>query len=151
MILVRAVDYATVLAGLLDLPAFTLATLGDVVPIKSPYTPEIGLLLGDIELADFTPVGDLQITQSAVPNASVDPETGDPMLTVVPPVGGWYWETADAVNLPQLIYGYAVINAAGDTLVAVTDPLPDPITLEAAGESLNAGILTFRLPLNSIV
>jgi len=151
MILVQSAAYQTILAGLLDLPAFTLATLGNVVPLKSSYTPAIGLLFGDIDVADFTPVGTIPLVQSAVPNASIDPSTGDPMLTVVPPAGGWYWETADAVNLPQLIYGYAILNAAGDTLIAVTEPLDDPLELAGAGESLNAGILTFRLPLGSVV
>lgn len=134
---------SAMVAGILDMAAFTLATLGKVVPIKAPYTYTPNLVLADLTLADFD--GSTPIAQDAVPSTYTDPLTGDSVIALTAPAGGFQWVTSGVTNLPQTIYGYALTDAAGTTLVAVTDPLTTPIPLTATGQGIDAGELGFRV------
>jgi len=77
----------------------------------------------------------------------VDPETGEYVVQLLEPVGGWHWQATDAVNLPQTIYGWAVTDHTdGDTYGS--DLFDTPIILTASGQGLNIGTVQFRLPGN---
>lgn len=108
-----------------------------LVLIKEAFTPSENLVLGSLTLADFTgstPIAGVAGNQQT----GIDPATGDQIVTIRPPVGGYRWITADAVNLPQTIFGYALVNNAASVLLAV-ETLPTPLTLQGAGEEISLG------------
>jgi len=147
MIPIRAL-YSAMADGFIGYVSFLTATLGKVVPLKQPYTPGPDLTFAGITVANFT--GSTALTQDDEPTYYIDPGTGDLIVNLVEPAGGWQWVTSDTVNLPQVIHGYALLNAAGNAVVAVTEPLADPITLDGALQGIDAGPLTFRIPLGSV-
>jgi len=134
--------------GFVGAAVFLTATLGKVVPLKAAYTPGLDLVFADLSLANFD--GSTGLTQDDEPVIYTDPGTGDIIVNLVEPAGGWEWVTSGVTNLPQTIYGYALLNAAGNAVLAVTEPLASPITLNAAGQGIDAGSLTFRIPVGSI-
>jgi hypothetical protein len=129
------------LGELLAADATTLAPPANanvVALIKANFAPTENLVIGDLTLADFTGSTPLACGLGTQP-AGVDPITGDQVIDLKDPVGGWRWETTNTANLPQTIYGYAL---ATDSLVALlaVQLLPTPITLQAAGEAINLGV-----------
>jgi len=141
--------YQAMAAGIAAMAPFQVATLGIVRPIRSPYTPGIDLEFADLDLSDFDV--STALVQDAVPVIYSDPATGDIIINLEEPAGGWQWITTALTNLPQQVWGYALLNAAGNSLVAVTEPLVDPLTLSAVGEGIDAGPLTFRVPVGGVV
>jgi len=111
--------------------------------ISEPFTPTPQLELGDITEADFGGYARIALS-GGVLNVSTDPLTGDNILTIVPPAGGWYWETTSTANLPQTIYGWFILSDDTVTLFG-TDVLADTTTLTASGESVGLGQLALRL------
>jgi len=143
-----AAYYAGLPTGFIGQAPFLTATLGKVVPLKAAYTPGLTLLFAGITPSDFD--GSTAIVQDDEPVVYTDPGTGDYIVNLVEPAGGWQWEVSGVTNLPQQVFGYGLLNAAGNALVAVTPPLAAPITLNAVGQGIDAGSLTFRIPLGVI-
>lgn len=137
-----------IVAGILDMAVFTLATLGKLVPLKAPYTYTPGMALADVTVSDFD--GSTPIVQSAVPSTYSDPLTDDEIIALTGPAGGFQWVTSGTTNLPQTVYGYALTDAGGTTLLAVTDPLTTPIPLTAVGQGIDAGDVGFRVTLSGL-
>jgi hypothetical protein len=109
--------------------------------VKDPFVAEETLVAADLTYADFdggTPK-DVGLNDQLV---GIDPVTGDQRVTLIEPVGGWRWETSGVTNLPQTIYGFALRDAAGTTLLAV-ETLATPITLTEAGQEINLGTVKF--------
>jgi len=110
--------------------------------VKEPIVPGPGLAYGDLVFADFdgyaakTPVAGVQ-------PESVDPSNGDAILSIVPPAGGWRWETTGLTNLPQTIYGFALYNTAGTVLYAA-EALAVPVELNGLNQSVNLPEVAMR-------
>lgn len=123
----------------------TLAPAGaanKIALIAGPVTPDENLVVGDIDLASFdgsTPIAGATGTQQA----GIDPVTGDQIVTIKEPAGGWRWESTGVTNLPQTIYGFALLDATLAELLAI-GMLPVPVTITAAGQEINIGTATFR-------
>lgn len=72
---------------------------------------------------------------------SDDPATGNRVLTITPPLGGWRWESTGLTNLPQTINGYVVMLGAatialtGGTMLACKR-LDTAITITAADQAV---------------
>lgn len=131
------------LGTLLAAQSTTLAPAVDankIALVKNDVTPVETLAIGDLELANFT--GSTPIAGSTgAQQTGIDPITGQQRITIKDPVGGYRWVTGDAVGLPQTIFGYALINNAGDTLLGY-GLLPEAVELQAAGEEINLGSVT---------
>lgn len=111
------------------------------------FVPTPQLELGDITEASFT--GYARVTMNGnVLNVSKDPLTGDNILTVVPPVGGWYWEVTGGTGLPKTIYGWFLLSDDTVTLFG-SDLLEEPVTLTASGQSVALGQIKLRLPVGN--
>lgn len=93
---------ATLLAG----DTTTLAAVGlvNVHLAKAPFTPGPVLVPGDFTEADFDGYAALAV-DSATAQVFTDPSTGDKIIQLDEPAGGWHWETTGVTNLPQTIYG----------------------------------------------
>lgn len=140
--------YDAMAAGGLTIDGLDAALLGGVRALKAPYTPSLDMVIGDVTLANF--VTSTNLTQSAQANVSIDPATGDRILVLKPPAGGWVWYVTAGTNLPQTIYGFILMNAALSGLVAVSEPLETPVELTAIGQYVDAGELSFRIPMGSV-
>jgi len=105
--------------------------------IAAAFTPDEGLEEGDLTYASFdgsTPITGVVGTQQA----GVDPATLDQIVTIKEPAGGWRWESTGVTNLPQTIYGFALLDNALAVLLAVAS-LDEPVTITAAGQEINLG------------
>jgi len=105
----------------------------EIALVREPFSPGLALVYGDLTLANFT--GSSQKTWD--PGLwAFDPATG--LITFYPttPAGGYQWETADTVNLPQTIYGYALLDQDSTTLY-FSELLATPLELTAANQLIS--------------
>ena len=113
--------------------------------IMEPFTPEENMVATDITLADFdgsTPIPGSTGAQLV----AVDPSTSQQLITIKEPLGGWRWTTTGTNNLPQTIYGFALLSEDLATLLALA-VLDTPVALTAVGQQIDIGraTLTFVL------
>jgi hypothetical protein len=123
---------------LLAADADTLAPAADankIALVKAPFTPNEGLKLTDITLADFDGSTPIAVGVGTQPEG-LDPNTSNAIITLKPPAGGWRFETTGDTNLPQTIYGFVLVNNAGDELYAA-DTLPSPEQLTDVNQVIN--------------
>lgn len=126
-----------------DIPTLAPATANKIALVIANFVPTETLVVGDLTLADFdgaTPIAGATGAQQA----GVDPATGEQLVTIKPPAGGYRWETTGVTNLPQTVYGYALLDNAGTGLLA-TALLPTPVTLDAVGQEINIGEVTIAI------
>lgn len=139
------------LGELLAADATTLAPVAaanKIALVMAAFVPSETLVIGDLTLATFDgstakagAVGTQQVGNS--------PATGDQIITITEPIGGWRWETTGTTNLPQTIFGYALINDAANALFG-TALLDEPLTLQETGQEINLGAVQMTLVLEPI-
>jgi len=144
-------DLVERMADLLGADTVTLAAPTTFVEIhlaKAPFTPTATLVIGDIEEADFD--GYLPLSAaSAATQVFTDPATGDVMIQVREPSGGWNFQTSGVTNLPQTIYGFVLTDAAG-AVVHGSELLDVPVVLDGAGQGFDVPNVNFRLMLGAM-
>jgi len=113
--------------------------------IKDAFTPSPSLVKADVVMADFTDSDPKDLNETTA-KFGIDPITGDWLLVLTPPAGGWIWATPDTVNLPQTIYGWCLLNTAGTVLLG-SDLIDPPVAVTAALDVVDLGSLVMRLPL----
>lgn len=134
------------LGELLAADATTLApatNANKVALIASPFTPSENLVIGDLTLATFTgstPLAGATGTQQV----GVSPSTGDQIITIKDPAGGYRWECTATPTAPETIYGFALMDNAGAVLLAV-EAFDTPITISASGEEINLGTVKMTM------
>lgn len=115
-----------------------------VALVAAPFVPGAGLLVGSLVLASFTG-STPKANTTAVMLKYTDPATTEWLIEVPPPVGGWHWQVVTNVtNLPQTIYGYALLDSTGAILYG-TALLPAPRLLTAIGQGIDLPPVNFRL------
>lgn len=141
--MVPMVDLRLSLGSTLAADAGTLAPPTDankVALIMEAFTPGENLVVADLTLATFATSTPL-LAGTGTQQEGIDPQTGAQIITIKPPAGGWYWETTAGTNLPQTIYGYALLTNDLSTLLAVA-ALPTPINLTETNQEINLPPLT---------
>lgn len=139
------------MADLLGADTVTLAAPTTFVEIhlsQTPFTPTPTVVPGDITPATFDGYAPLS-AGSAATQVFVDPATGDVMLQMVEPLGGWTFQTSGVTNLPQTIYGWILTDAAG-AVAHGSQLLDDPVTLDGVGQGFSVPRVGFRLPNGSL-
>lgn len=137
---------------LLAADATTLAPVANgnkVALVMDAFTPSETLTIGELTMATFTGATPLTAGVGAQPEG-LDPNTNDAIITIPPPAGGWRWETTDAVNLPQTIHGYCLLDNALAVLFAA-ELLSSPITLNGANQVIQLPAVTLTQKAGSIV
>ena len=125
----------TVLAAALFLQVFL---------VKASFVPGRNLTVGSLTPADFAG-STAKANTSATLLKYTDPLTGEWIIEVPPPVGGWHWQTTSGVtNLPQTIYGWGCMDSTGAILYG-TALLPAPLLLNANAQGIDVPNVTFRL------
>lgn len=140
------------MAALLGADTGTLAAgtpFVEVALVKAPFTPGPDLVLADLTLADFDGYAALHAA-SAATQVFKDPATGENIIQVREPAGGWHWATTGVTNLPQTIHGFALLDPTGATVYGA-ELLDAPVVLTASGQGVDIPEARFRLnaqPLN---
>jgi len=132
-------------ATLLAADTTTLAQVGlvNVHLAKEPFTPGPDLVLGDLVEADFDGYGALAV-DSAAAQVFVDPITGDQVIQLDEPAGGWTWETTGVTNLPQTIHGAYLTNSANNVVYGA-ELLDEQPELNASGQGFSLPYVRFRV------
>jgi hypothetical protein len=115
----------------------------EMVLLMADFAPAPNLVIGDLTLATFDGSGALSCAAGA-PFVATDPLTGEKVITPREAAGGWRWETTGVTNLPQTIYGAALVSDDQATLFGV-DHFDTPIVLTAADQEINLGTEQFRM------
>jgi hypothetical protein len=139
------------LMQLLAADTATLAQAADnnlVALIMAPFTPAEGLAIGDLTFADFDGSTPIEVELGTQPEG-IAPGTTDSIITISPPAGGWRWETTGLTNLPQTIYGFALVNN-GSTVLFGSQAFSTPIDLNAINQVIQLDSVTFTLAANTL-
>jgi hypothetical protein len=127
-------------AQLLAADATTLAPATDankMVLCKANFPETEQVVVGDITPADFdgsTPL----LAGTGTQSEGLDPITNAARITIKSPVGGWRWETTGITNLPQTIYGVALMSNDLSVVLAV-ERFDTPIVLTAVNQVIDRG------------
>jgi len=126
-------------------PLFQAVTAQNLIRlIIAPFALEQGLVPADLTFADFDGSTAKNIIGDVDMQVGIDPITGEQIITIPEPVGGWRWEVTGVTNLPQTVYGYALLTLASADVIAVAQ-LPVPIPLTIVGHEVNLGTVEFRV------
>ena len=114
--------------------------------VAGEFTPDENLVVADLTFATFTgsTALDVGLDDQLV---GIDPTTGEQLITLIEPVGGWRWECTATPGAPQNIYGFALLTAASAALLAV-EAFPEPITIQEIGQEINLGTAKFTVTLS---
>jgi len=74
-----------------------------------------------------------------------DPATGNQILQILEPAGGWHWKTTNATGLPQTIYGFYMTDN-GNTTVYGSALFATPIVLNGSGQGVDIAQVRFTFP-----
>jgi hypothetical protein len=112
--------------------------------INAVFTPNENLIMANLSQATFTgstPIAGVTGTQPT----GVDPTTGDQIITISPPAGGYIWTCTVAPGAPETIYGYGLADSTLTTLLAVDLLVGGPVTIQAINDQIDIGNPTFKM------
>ncbi len=116
--------------------------------IIAPFTESEGIDPATLTLA--TSGGLAAIVAAVGPHQeSIDPATGEILVRVKPPVGGWVHELSATPDEDIIIYGYILTDNAGEVAILVHEYAEDDrVTLNLANQSHLVPEVAFRLPVD---
>lgn len=117
--------------------------------VKNDIIPSEDLVIGDVELADFDGSAALDVVLGTQPTG-FEPGTDDSIIHIEPAAGTWRWETTGLTNLPQTIYGWVLMNAAKDTVLA-SGKFETPLDLTIVNQVVEVDDNQLALPANSFI
>lgn len=133
------------LSKLLAADAATLAEAGGtaVFLVGANFTPSIDLVAADI--VRVTNLALLpKVPTPGTQNDSVDPVTGELIVEMKEPAGGFSWNTGVGFVGPVTAWGVALYNG-GVTVLLGTQKFDQPILLNGDNQSVNVGSIQFRI------
>lgn len=80
---------------------------------------------------------------------SIDPATGDIIVTLKTPLGGWRWESTATPGTPETVYGLVVVNEDEDKVYG-SKKLSEQFVCNANNQAVDFGTLSFRIPVAGI-
>lgn len=131
-------------AFLAELTPFVLVTL-----LKASFTPSLDLDPATVTPADFTGAT-AKHAASASTQVFLDSATGEYVMQVNEPAGGWHWQATNSTNLPQVIYGYMVTDSAGAVLIG-SELFDTPKSIGLVGHGVDIGNVRFKLAQGAIL
>ena len=133
------------LGDLLAADATTLAPAmnpNKIALIAQPFTPAGNLTLAALTLATFTGSAP-KAGAAGAQGVGVDPTTGEQVITILPPAGGFIFKCTVAPGSPETIYGYALVDNAVTNLLA-TALLSQPVTIRNVNDQVDVDDATLR-------
>lgn len=144
MIPVKAL--ANQLSTLLAADASTLAPpalANKVGLVVANFTPTPATVYGDLVISAAASLTPIAVPVGAQAE-SVDPVTGEYVVEIIPPLGGYRWETPPGFTGPVTVYGFALFdNGAANLWGSVK--IDTPILLNGPNQVVTAPPLTFRI------
>lgn len=137
-------------AALLATDTTTLAAVAanKIHLVMNNFAPSENTIFTDLVFATFA--GSTPLSVTAGPQAEAfNPVTLDSQIDLSAPVGGFRWQTTSALNLPQTIFGYALIDNAGAVVLA-SQLLDAPIVLTNFPQVIDLGDVKLTLLANSL-
>lgn len=116
--------------------------------IKNAFNETENITVANLELADFDGSTPLAVGVGTQPEG-LDPVSSASVVTIKPPAGGWRWEVSGETNLPQTIYGVALMND-DQTVVLATKRFENSIVLANVEQVVNLGPQLISLAANSM-
>lgn len=144
MIPTKAIEDALANDLAADTTTLAVATFLDVALVSAPFTPGPSLTTADLTLVTAAGLA-AKTTTSAVIVVARDPVTGDYLIIIPAPTGGWNY-IAGGAGLPLTIYGAAVMDHADNSKLYGAVLFPTPIVINAAGQLIDLDEVQFRLP-----
>lgn len=139
-------DVRSQLGTLLAADATTLAPASNankIALINAPFTPSGNLNISMLSFATF--VGSTPLAgATGAQGVGVDPATGQQIITILTPAGGWRWTCTTAPGSPETIYGFALTDHAAATLLG-TQLLTTPEVIQAVGDQIDLGAVDMTL------
>ena len=132
------------LAELLAEDPTTLAPVANAVHVHlatNGFTPGPTLTVADFTEATFDGYAVLDADVGPQQNF-VDPLSGNRVVQLLEPAGGWHWATTGITDLPQSIYGYFVTDN-GDTVLYGCARFDLPVPLTASGQAVDIPYVRF--------
>lgn len=126
-----------------DTSTLANATAMKVALIIAPFTPSIDREVTDLTLASASPLAPVAAV-AGTQEDSADPLTGELIVEIKPPAGGFRWNTGTGFSGPVTVYGFALTNG-GLTALWGTESLLNPVILTGDNQSIEAPELAFRI------
>lgn len=131
------------LGALLSADATTLApavNANEIALVVAPFTPNENLVIANLTLASgttFTGGGAINVPLGAQ-GVGNDPVTGDQIVTILAPAGGWRWVCTAAPAGPVTVYGFCLATKTAAALLA-SQLLPTPIVIQNVNDQIDLG------------
>ncbi len=111
------------------------------------FTPEINMIP-----PSQVPVADVNEVEAPIGfplNQGVDPATGDRILSLRPPAGGFRFVVGDDTLTPHTVYGWVWVDNTKATVRAAA-LLDAPVTLDTIGQEVVIDNVEVIIPLNGL-
>lgn len=112
---------------------------------QAAFTPGLGLTVASFTEATFTGYAALAAGATGTQNTFFDPATGNTVVEIKAPVGGWLFKTTASTGLPQTMYGYYLTDSTSATLYG-SALLSPTVTLTATGQGVEVPNARFTFP-----
>lgn len=128
-----------------DTSTLAPATANKIALVVNQVTPQENLTVADLSFATFAG-GAPKSGVAGAQQVGIDPITGEQVITILSPAGGWRWECTAAPAVPEQIFGFALVD---DTLADLWAYalLPQAVNISSVGQFIDLGSvpLTFVL------
>lgn len=124
------------------------ATALKIALIMADFAEAESLTAGGVTLATFDGATPLDVGLNAQPEG-FDPASDDSLIDLKPPAGGFRFETTGVTNLPQSIYGFALMSNDLATLYAA-HRFAAPVVLEVINQRIECEDASLRLQAGSL-
>ncbi len=111
----------------------------------APFTPSLALLIGGLTEAAYTGYAALSAGATGTQTTFFDPATGNAIVEVKAPTGGWLWKTTSLTGLPVTIYGSYLTDTTSAVLLG-SQLLTPNVTLTAIGQGIEIPNVRFTFP-----
>ncbi len=111
--------------------------------VTENINPTLDSVIGDFTVATADGLAALSGVVGAQLE-SVDPVTGELIVEIKPPAGGFRFELTGVTGAPYTVYGFVLMNSAASAWYGF-EKLETPITLTAVNEAITAPALKFRI------
>lgn len=133
-----------------NLVAGDVGSLGAATAVKlhlasAAFVPSLTTTVAGLTEATFAGYAAIAAGATGLQQNFFDPATGNGIVEIIPPLGGWHWVTASATGLPQTLYG-SYLTDNGNVQLWGSQLFQTPIVLTASGQGVDVVNARFTFP-----
>jgi hypothetical protein len=129
-----------------DTTQLAAATAPKMHLAQAAFSPSLSLVIGGLTECTFTGYAAIAAGATGAQTRYLDPVTGNYIVELKPPVGGWVFNCTNVTGLPQTVFGYYITDNGSATLYASALLPNGSITLTAAGQSIEVASARLTFP-----